>query len=162
MITFQNLYKNVSAKVSEEIKAFWLKEGALNDEKGREDRVKEVVYIIRHSESGSLVGISTALKTKFKALNDNYFYEFRCYIGEGHRVAGLDAKLSKLTIDFLESISQEDADKPIGVFATLENAHLKKEAYWRRAFWPENRMYFVGYTSAGNPIRVRYFKGARI
>ena len=162
MITFENLYKDVSPKVSGEIKAFWLKEGALDGERRREERVKQAVYIIRHSESGKLVGVSTAQKTKFKALNDNYFYEFRCYIGEGHRAAGLDVKLSKITIDFLESISQEDADKPIGVFATLENEHLKKEAYWRRAFWPENRMYFVGYTSAGNPIRVRYFKGARI
>ncbi len=162
MITFENVYKNASGKVSGEINTLWLNEGALDDERRREERVKQAVYIIRHSESGKLVGVSTAKKNKFKDLNNNYFYEFRCYISEGHRAAGLDVKLSKITIDFLESISQQDADKPIGVIAILENELLKKEAFWRRAFWPENRMYFIGYNSAGNPIRVRYFKGARI
>ncbi len=162
MIIFENLYKNVSAKVSGEIKSLWLKEGALDDEKEIDDRAKQAIYVMRHSETGNLIGVTTALKEKFKALNNNYFYQFSCYIGASHRVAGLDVKVSKMTFDFLESISKDDLDKPIGIFAVLENEVLKKEVRWRRAVWPEIEMYFAGYTSAGNPIRVHYFKSARI
>ena len=162
MMVFENIYRNVSDKVSEEIKALWQTEGALKDEKEMQDRVRQLVFAVRHAETGSLVGVSSAVKKEVKALNDNYLYEFRCFISKAHRMAGLDVKLSKMTFDFLESVSHQDTDKPIGVFAILENEVLKKEDVWRRAVWPEIEMHLVGYTNTGNPIRVYYFKGARI
>lgn len=144
------------------METLWKSESALTDDKTIEDRLNQVVYIVQDSESRALTGVSTAEKKKVKALNNNYLYEFRCFIAESHRIAGLDVKLSKMTFDFLESISKEDEDQPIGIFSILENEKLKQEPVWRRAVWPEIEMYFVGYTSSGNPIRVHYFKGARI
>lgn len=162
MLVFENVYKKVSNSINGEIVALWKREGGLTDEALISERLDQVVYIIRSSESGMLAGVSTAEKKKVKALNNNYFYEFRCLIAEAYRMAGLDVKLSQLTFDFLESISSQDENRPIGIFSVLENETLKQEPVWRRAVWPEINMYFVGYTTSGNPIRVHYFKGARI
>lgn len=162
MLVLENIFKNVSPDVKKKIQALWKSEGALEDEKIIEERLGQVVYIVLDSESGTVAGVSTAEKKKVQTLNNNYFYEFRCFIGEAYRVAGLDVKLSKITFDFLESISHQDGNNPIGILSVLENEKLQHEPVWRRAVWPEIEMYFVGYNSAGNPMRVHYFKGARI
>lgn len=125
-------------------------------------RLGQAVCLIRDTETQKVAGISTAEKKQVPSLNNNYLYEFRCYISENFRIAGLDVKLSRETFDFLESHAGKDSDKPIGIFAVLENERLKQEPLWRRAVWPEIEMYFMGYTNSGNPIRVHYFKGARI
>lgn len=162
MLVLENVFKKVPQQVKNEITALWKSEGALKDDPIIEERLNQVVFIIRDSESGVLAGLSTAEKKRVEALNNNHLYEFRCFIGEPHRIAGLDVKLSRVTFDFLESISGKDFDKSIGIFTVLENERLKQEPVWRRAVWPEIDMYFIGYTSSGNPIRVHYFKRARI
>lgn len=162
MHVLKNVFKNLSLDLRKEITALWKNGGALADDKAIEERLNQVVYIIQDSESDTLMGVSTAEKIRVQALNNNYLYEFRCFISESYRIAGLDVKLSKMTFDFLESISIKDENRPIGIFSVLENEKLKQEPVWRRAVWPEIEMYFIGYTSSGNPIRVHYFKGARI
>jgi hypothetical protein len=162
MLDLENVYKNDLQSVKQEVAKFWKSEGALVEDLHIEERLSQVVFIIRNSESGNLVGVSTAEKKKVQALNNNYFYEFRCFIEDAHRIAGLDVKLSSMTFNFLESIRGQDPHKPIGIFSVLENDTLKKEPVWRRAVWPEIEMYFVGFTNSGNPIRVHYFKGVRI
>lgn len=162
MLVFENVFKGASEEVKREIVELWKAEEVLINEQRIKERLNQVIFIIRDSESVSIVGVSTAEKKMVQALNNNYFYEFRCFIGEKYRIAGLDVKLSKMTFEFLESLSKEDENRPIGIFSVLENEKLKHEPVWRRAVWPEIEMYFVGYTSSGNPIRVHYFKGARI
>jgi hypothetical protein len=162
MLALENVFQNVPQPLREEITNLWRRENVLTQDEQINQRLNQVVYVVRDSVSGALVGVSTSEKKRVQALSNHYFYEFRCFIGNAHRVAGLDVKLSKLTFDFLESISKEDENKPIGIFSILENETLKQEPVWRRAVWPELSMYFVGYTNSGNPIRVYYFKGARI
>lgn len=162
MLKFQNVHQNLSQRVAAEIKSLWTGEGAINEEDAIQKRLGEVVYIVQDSESGNVAGVSTAVKKKVNLLNNNFLYEFRCYIGDSYRIAGLDVKLSKLTFDFLQELGANDPDKPIGIFTVLENELLKQQPVWRRAVWPELQMYFIGFTKTGNPIRVHYFKGARI
>lgn len=162
MLVFELVFRKLSSHDKLSISKLWKNEGMINEESIVESRLEQVVYLIRDAESGVLAGVSTAEKRRVQALNNNYFYEFRCFISEAHRVAGLDVKLSRMTFDFLESISKEDEHRPVGIFSVLENEKLKQEPVWRRAVWPEIEMYFVGFTNSGNPIRVHYFKGARI
>lgn len=162
MLEFQNVYQGLSQHVTAELRSLWLTEGAVTDEPAIQKRLQEVVYVILDMDSGKMAGVSTAVKKKVNLLNGNYLYEFRCYIGEQYRIAGLDVKLSKLTFDFLEDLAARDANKPVGIFTVLENDFLKEQPVWRRAVWPEIQMHFIGYSKAGNPIRVHYFKGARI
>lgn len=162
MLVLENAYKKIPQRLKLEIAELWKREGALAEEKNIEERLNQVVFVIQDSETGLVVGVSTAEKKKVQALNNNYFFEFRCFIAEAFRVAGLDVKLSRETFDFLESIGSQDPDKPIGIFTVLENEELKQQPVWRRAVWPEIDMYFVGFTTSGNPIRVHYFKNARV
>lgn len=162
MLVLENHYQSVAPLLRKEIENLWRSENVLNDEKKIEDRLNQVVMTVRDSGSGKLAGVSTAEKRKVPALNNHHLYEFRCFIGEAYRVAGLDVKLSRMTFDFLETISGKDEHKPIGIFSILENEKLKLEPVWRRAVWPEIEMYLVGFTNSGNPIRVHYFKDARI
>lgn len=162
MLDFQNVYQNLPESMAAEIRALWVGEKAITDRAEIQKRLREVVYVILDSPAGKVAGVATAVKRKVKMLNENSFFEFRCYIGEKYRIAGLDVKLSKTTFDFLEQVSSQDPEKPIGIFSILENEELKQQPVWRRAVWPEIEMYLVGFTSAGNPIRVHYFKGVRI
>lgn len=161
MLNFENVFQNLPEATAAEIAALWKREGALADDV-IEKRLQEVVYVIRDSDSGEVAGVSTAVKKKVSKLNDNFLYEFRCYIGKNFRVAGLDIKISRMTLDLLQTLAIEDADKPVGVFTILENEQLQDQPLWRRAVWPETNMYFIGYNKAGCPIRVHYFKGAKI
>lgn len=162
MLDFQNVYQGLSQDMTAELRSLWISEGAITDEQVIQKRLQEVVYVILDTESGTVAGVSTAVRKKVNVLNGNFFYEFRCYIGEKYRIAGLDVKLSRLTFDFLREAGSHDPKKPVGIFTVLENDFLKEQAVWRRAVWPELQMYFMGYTKTGNPIRVHYFKGARI
>lgn len=162
MLVLENVFKKLTQGLKQQIPELWKREGALTEDKKIEERLDQVVFIIKDSETGLVVGVSTAEKKKVQTLNNNYFFEFRCFIAETFRVAGLDVKLSRETFDFLESISLDDEHRPVGIFSVLENDKLKQEPVWRRAVWPEIDMYFVGFTNSGNPIRVHYFKDARI
>lgn len=162
MLNFENHYQNLPTDLATRISHLWQAENALAAENSVAERLKQVVYVILDSTSGAVAGVSTVVKKKVNMLNNHHLYEFRCYIGEQYRIAGLDVKLSRLTFDFLETVAKNDADKPVGIFTILENDSLKEQPVWRRAVWPELDMYFVGYTKNGNPIRVHYFKDVRI
>jgi hypothetical protein len=162
MLIFENVFQKLSEPFSEQIVTLWSTEGALTDARAMAERLLEVVFCVRDEATNTVAGVSTASKKKVNLLNGNYFYEFRCYIGEQHRIAGVDVKLSKLTFDFLETHSKQDTDKPIGIITVLQNDSLKEQPLWRRAVWPELEMHFMGYSPDGHPMRVHYFKGARI
>lgn len=162
MLNFENVYLSLSEPITVGLRALWSGEEAITDERTIQSRLQEVVYVIVDDDSGKVAGVSTAVKKKVRVLNENFLYEFRCYIGEKYRVAGLDVKLSRMTFDFLQQLASNDPEKPVGIFTVLENDYLKEQPVWRRAVWPEIQMYFMGFNKAGSPIRVHYFKGARI
>ena len=162
MLVFENHFQRVAQTTGQEIARLWRSENVLTDDRQIEQRLTQVVFVLKDSVSGAVVGVSTSEKKRIPALNNHYFYEFRCFIATANRVAGLDVRFSKETFDFLETVSKEDVDKPIGIFSILENEKLRQEPVWRRAVWPEIDMFFVGYTPSGNPIRVHYFNGAKI
>ena len=162
MLQFENVYGKVTPQLESSIVDLWKKEGVLMDAQQIKERLLQVTFVIHDPEARTIAGVSTTEKKRVKALNNNCLYEFRCCLSSTYRIAGLDVKLSRETFDFLEALSKQDMDKPVGIFSILENETLKQEPVWRRAVWPEIEMYFVGYTNSGNPIRVHYFKGARI
>lgn len=162
MLDFKNVYENMPEQLAAAVKSLWMGEGALSDQEALQKRLREVVYAAVDPKTGKVAAVSTAVKKKVNVLNGKFLYEFRCYIGEAYRIAGLDVKLSRVTFDFLEQLASADADRPIGIFAVLGNDYLKDQPVWRRAVWPEIEMYFIGYNKNGDPIRVHYFTGARI
>jgi hypothetical protein len=157
-ITFECLWKKEAPQAIALVKEMWQKYRAVEGAELLEKRSKEIVYILRN-ETGEIGGVSTVRPVKAKLLNDNYFYEFRCFIAPPFRAPGLDTLLAVKTKSFLQD--QEGSVSRIkGILMVIENESLKQQR--TKAVWPASEMVFAGYTAQGHHVRIGYFKGARI
>ena len=125
-----------------------------------EDRLRQLAFVVTDDE-GQVVGMSTALKVYVRHLR-NYFYAVRLMLVPGYRIPGLTSKLLVSTRDLLESVHEQDIGNgaAIGLITLVENERLKK--YRNEAVWPASGMVYIGNSREGHPIRVYYFRGARI
>lgn len=157
-LVFQNMWRKNEPEIQREVSEIWRQSGLQNEE--IEKRLTQLVYVVRNTTNGHVVGISTAFKTFIKQLH-NHLYAFRCMLVPRYRIPGLTSKLLVMTRDFLESIHEHDgSEKAIGVITIVENDRIKQHR--TEAVWPASGMVYIGDTKNGNPIRVYYFKGARI
>lgn len=141
--------------------AFWKKEGVVAPN-SIEERASQLVMVALNA-NGEIIATSTAAKVKVKLLNGNWLYQYRCYIKPKFRVVGFDVHLTTESLKLLEAQSKkEPSEAAIGVLVVVENPNLTKTDIHRAAVWRAYKMYFIGYNSKGQPIRVYYFKGARI
>jgi hypothetical protein len=148
---------SLSEEMSEDVKRLW-KENQVMDVQTRNNRLKEIAMLVR-SHTGELAGVSTAKKVRSRLFNNNYLFEFRCFIAPAHRQPALDTQLVVKTKDFLERSRQQDDEPAIGLVMVVENEALKQ---WTRTVWAGADFYFAGYTSQGHHIRVSWFKDALI
>lgn len=120
-----------------------------------EKRALQVVYVFRNPDH-RILGISTAYLTRVERLR-SYLFAYRAMIHPVYNAPGLFIHLTGKSIDFLESIHHEVSPRPIGVIAEMENQNLQK---LRNVVTPSG-LIFIGFSAKGNPLRVRYFKGAK-
>ncbi len=140
--------------------AFWKSKKAILKEAVLKQRASELVMVAYDGET--LIATSTAAKSKVKLLNNNWLYQYRCFIDPDFRVIGFDYHLTQQSLNTLEAVAQQDADHPIGVITIIENPRLYNNKVNDAAVWRSYKMYFIGYNTKGQPIRVYYFKGAMI
>lgn len=148
-------------ELRERVISFWKKEGVVPPVV-MESRSKELVLIATNAKN-EIIGVSTAAKTQAKLLNNNWFYQYRCYIKPDYRVVGFDTHLTRESLKVLEAFAKsETTEAPIGVLVVVENPNLSNNKINNAAVWRSYKMYFMGFNTKGQPIRVYYFKGARI
>ncbi len=124
-----------------------------------DNRINSAVVLV--VADGRAVGLSTAWLRQVRLLNNGWFYEFRMFIAPEVRQPGLDAKVIQQSVAILEQAAKTDPHQPIGLLAQIQNeqwCHSPTAAPVLRVA----PLYLVGYTSKGYPIRVLYFKNARI
>jgi len=156
-LIFQNVWKNTDSEIRDQVISIWKNFSKLTPEK-IDERIGQLLYVVKN-EDNKVVGISTAFKTYIKQLR-NHLYVYRCMITPDSSIPGLDAKLTVMSRDFLESIHRADGSgEAIGVLALIENPKLKERAL---AKWPASGFVYIGNSMEGKHIRVYYFKGARI
>jgi hypothetical protein len=156
-LVFENMWKKEDATVFAQVKAIW-KRLVKMDETTMNERARQLVYVVKNQQN-EIIAISTAFKVHIKQLK-NFFYVYRCLVTPENRIPGMDAKLTVLTRDFLESIHATDIpDVAIGLIALVENPQLKER---NLAIWPASGFVYIGNSREGKHIRVYYFKGARI
>ena len=160
-IRWVNVWGTQDQAIKEQAKDFWRKHKVIRREEVLARRAEQLVYLAYNAKE-EVIAISTALKSKVKLLNDNYLYQYRCLVDPNHRVLGLDVHLTLESLKELEAAAKNDPDKPIGVFVVVENEKLHGDKIHRAAVWRAYKMYFVGYDSKDQPVRVYYFEGARI
>jgi len=155
-LVFQNVLKLKDESIYNEVISFWQDNNVLTEEI-RLQRCKEVVFAIRN-KTNDIIGLSTALKTFHNSLR-SYVYLYRCFIAEKFRAPALDTILLVKTRDFLEEHSKSEKDNVIGMMVVVQTEFLKK---WNKAIWPDSELMYVGNTKAGEPMRIYYFKGAKL
>jgi hypothetical protein len=153
---FVSVFGSENREIAEEVKNLW-RENNILPETEMNERVKELAIIAKHFD-GRLAGVTTVRKTQVPLLNDNYFFEFRCFIAPAFRQPALDTQLVVKTKQLLETVIS--VDKPaIGLIMVVENPVLKR---WTKAVWAGADFYFAGFTTKGHHLRVSYFKNAMI
>lgn len=140
--------------------AYWKKHKVILKEEVLRQRASELVMLAFDGEN--VIATSTGVKTKVKLFNNNYLYQYRCFVDPNCRALGFDVHLTVKSLQALEETAQTDPDRPVGVFIMVENPKLHEDKIHRAAVWRAYKMYFVGYNTKGQPIRVYYFKGAMI
>jgi hypothetical protein len=116
----------------------------------------DAVYLA-YTDTGEMAGVTTASKNKMTSLNNHCLYRFNCFVDPLFRHLALETELSRITFEWLEEKAHADVENPIGIFSVLQS-----DKPLQKGIWPELNMYLMGFTSRGYPIRIHYFKKARI
>ena len=157
-IVFECIWKENSATERENAIRLWQNFNTFDDAGVTEQRAKEIVFVAKKGEE--VIGVATVRPLRVKLMNNNYFYEFRCFVSPDHRAPALDTQLLVKTKSFFEDHPDASDFPCIGLVIIIENETIKQN--WTKAVWAGTDMIFVGYSSKGDHIRVSYFKGARI
>jgi hypothetical protein len=140
------------------IRAFWLREGALTDEAGIEQRLLQVVMHALDPD-GRVAGVCTAVAVTPPRLGQPVYY-WRTFIGAEWRSSSLVMRLLKRSTALLEEHARCNDYPCIGVLLELENARFSVRG--RAATWYNPPFVYIGLCPRGLDRRVMYFKGARL
>lgn len=160
-LIFENLWQKNEAFWHKEVKFLWSKHFPDLTENQLTDRLKQIVFVLR-TESGKVVGVSTAHKVYVQQLK-NQLFSFRCFIDPNYRIPGLTSTLVVKTRDWLEEVHEMDGDEMsrcIGMITLVENKRIMKVR--NEAIWRASKMVYIGNSPKGFHIRVYYFKKALI
>lgn len=158
-VTFRYItdWPTIEPAQADAIRAFWLREGALNDEAAMAERVKQVVLHSLDAE-GRVAGVCTALPTTAPLGQPMYFW--RCFVGAQWRSTPLVMSLLKRSCAWLEDYAIAHGYPCIGVLLELENTRFRDKG--RMANWWNPRFTYIGRSARGLDLRVHYFKGAKL
>ncbi|WP_420317574.1 hypothetical protein [Ekhidna sp.] len=156
-ITIHNVWVEKTDELIQEIISFWNQYNAIPPSEDIVKRAKQVVIVARNANN-QIIGVTTSYLTDYPTLKNNLFV-FRGMISPVYRVPGLFIKITKETIQVLETYSKSigEEDRPIGLIAEMENPHLKSVGSTKTP----SGMTLIGFSKKDNPIYVYYFKGAR-
>lgn len=157
---FLRIWQRDVSLVREEVENLWRTYAKLPEEEIQK-RIHELILVVKFQ--GKIVGVSTAYIQPVKLLNNHDFAFYRNFVVSQFRIAGLDFAITKESVATLEeAYPQTENQRVKGVITILENNDLKTSPTMKKAVWVNVPFVFIGNTSAGHPIRVYYFKNARI
>ncbi len=135
---------------------FWALNGAIEGEAAI-GRLPHVVCLLRDAD-GHVAASSGALAQAMPEVGGRRFWLLRCLTPSGHAREALESILL-CAWDVLAARTEAEGP-PLGVCFALVDPELI--ATRDEAIWPESKMLFAGWTTAGEQLRVRYFEGAKI
>ena len=157
--TLENVWRDKSEALQEEIVAYWLAQKALPSREQAVQRLPQVIMLLRDA-GGAIAAVSTVYRQHNRQLNHPFFY-FRCFVSPEQRRKLLAARLIVSVRDFLNARFAAGSDPDvIGMIVEAENEGLNSEH--RQAVWPHSGFVFIGLNGRGQQVRVYYFDGARI
>ena len=154
--TYENIWKEITTELSQEIIAFWTDEKALPKDSKPEARAKQAVIAMRDKD-GNIAAICTAILTSNSRLRQPLYY-YRTYCAEkyrGHHTVQAMAEQAKIALfNYNEKLDKPEA---IGIMVELENKILATQ--YVQARHTATNFSFAGYSQRNLPIFVYYFEG---
>lgn len=159
---FENVWGDKPDPLGKEIKAFWYKWHALPENVDANDRVNQVLYVVRNAEQ-QIAGIGSAYYS-FVARLEQYFYIYRTFIAPELRRTYIAKDLLLASRNFLEQYnSEQQQQRALGMLLEVGNEVLKYGGVTvKRAVWKDTRFVYIGTSEQGAHLRVYYFDGALI
>lgn len=143
---------------AEAIRAFWKREGALNDDKQIDERLPQLVMHATTAD-GEIAGVCTAAAMTHPRLGQPLYY-WRTFVGKQWRATQLVGLLLKKSCRVLEEHAEKNGFPCIGVLLELENARFKERG--RAPVWANPRFVYIGRSDRQLDLRVFYFQGAKL
>ncbi len=151
MYEYQIVTNPDDESLRQKVLSFWLNHNALDKNKAKE-RLDEVIGLIT-DQQGEILGVGTAKEIYLKDFR-NYFVFVRLYVaqkGIGWRMVSFFNKL----VDYIFEVHTTKYPKSVGVFVTAQNAKLNRK--WKQAVCPNTGFIYLGNSSGGSQMRVKYF-----
>lgn len=148
----------LNAQEENDLVAFWLREGALNDERHARQRLDQVVLLARDAEE-QVAGVCTAVAQTPPEIGQPLYY-YRSFIGRDWRQTRLVYNLIRHARTLLENYARANGWPCIGMLLELENRRFGEKG--RMPVWPHLDLTYIGKSQRGFELRVHYFKGARL
>lgn len=155
---FVAVWPLASTTDADAIRAFWVRENALESEAAMDQRLPQVLMIARASD-GQIAGVCTALTVTPPQLGQPMYY-WRAFIGSAWRSSKLVRSLLNRSCELLESHAIANDFPCLGVLLELENSRFSNVL--RRAQWHNPHFVFIGRSERGLDVRIHYFRGARL
>ena len=148
----------VDAEDGAQIRAFWVREGALADDGSIDKRLPQVVMHACAAD-GTVAAVCTALPVTPARLGQPMYY-WRTFVGTQWRDTTLVMSLLKRSCAVLEAHARANDFPCIGVLLELENDRFRERG--RMATWWNPRFTYIGRSERGLDLRVLYFRGSRL
>jgi len=166
--SIENWWQAIDENRAQAICRMWADHGAGIAEPEARQRAQEVVCAVL-DETGSLIGVSTAVPRRIPFLGETMFY-FRAFLIPNARGGLLIRQLMTASWVCLNAGYQRDPSpgQPIGIFLEIENPQLSRDrerAVWQRpaeSVLPGSGLVYVGRTPRGLDRRIWYFEKARL
>jgi len=156
---YQNVWKQISPELAEEITAFWIAEKALPKNAKPDARAQQVAVVMR-DDQGAIAAVSSAIARVVPRLRQVLYY-YRTFCGAAHRGNKTSTPMMQATqkalMDYNLGLPKPEA---IGVLIEIENTMIA--GHYTEAFWPQTGFSFIGYSPRGLPLRVHYFPGFKL
>ena len=132
----------------------WLRNKALPSRESAEQRVSQVVVIVREGSSGQIIGVNTVYPSKLQVDGPDY-YLYRMFIDPMHRSQNMFVFVTRFAYEMLNQRYRKGS--PVGLAFFTENpklqrpgmmAHMRRSGYeylgrgangydyWRKLFVP--------------------------
>ena len=148
----------ISPSDTDDLLAFWQREGAIPDPQQARARLSQVVFLARDAK-GEIAGVCTAMAINPPQLGQPMYF-WRSFIAPPWRSTRLIGTFLEKSCEHLGDYAREHGYPCIGVLLELENERFKKAG--RKAEWVHPRFAYIGKSPRGLDVRVHYFRGARL
>ncbi len=160
LVHCEALEQPVDAELGDAIYAYWLKVFGDLDRGQANQRLKRVVAIGR-DVNGEIIASCAAIPAPIAALGSQRLLVYRCLLaGDADTAENWMTLLGAAVDQVFDPGKINQYSDCIGLLVPVTNPAVA--GAHPEAVWPETGLLHAGYGERGLPVRVRYFKNARL